>query len=161
MSVGATTVRPDAHGKVTGAARYPGDIDVPEALHVKVVFSNEPHARMVSMSTTRALGVDGVVEIVTAADIPVNEYGLTMFDQPVLIGVDGTGRSPVPSDVSRWEADHVAVVIAETEAAALEGAKTLDIVWEQLPIVPDLDAADAQDAEEAETRDEKHFGSDE
>jgi CO/xanthine dehydrogenase Mo-binding subunit len=146
VSVGATTIKPDAHGKVTGAARYPGDIDVPEALHVKVVFSNEPHARMVSMSTTRALGVDGVVDIVTAADIPVNEYGLTMFDQPVLIGVDGTGRSHVPSDVSRWEADHVAVIIAETEAAALEGARALDIVWEQLPVVPDLDAADAKGA---------------
>ncbi|MFV2000876.1 MAG: xanthine dehydrogenase family protein molybdopterin-binding subunit, partial [Acidimicrobiia bacterium] len=79
------------------------------------------------------------------ADIPMNEYGLTMFDQPVLIGIDGTGHSNVPSDVSRWEADHVAVVVAETDAAALEGARAIAIEWEQLPLVPDIMSADATD----------------
>lgn len=146
MTVGTTVIKPDARAKVTGATRYPGDIDVPNALQVKAVFSNEPHARMVSMNVDRALAVDGVIEIVTAADIPMNEYGLTLFDQPVLIGVDGTGRSGIPSDVSRWEADQVAVVVAETEAAALAGAQALDIEWEQLAIVSDIAAADADDA---------------
>ena len=53
-----------------------------------------------------------VVTVVTAADVPVNEYGLTLFDQPVFIGLDDTGRSSVPCDVSRWEADHLVVVVA-------------------------------------------------
>ena len=147
MTIGRTVIKEDAAAKVTGKARYPGDIDLPDSLAAKVVFSNEPHARMVSMDTSTAFAIDGVVEVVTAGDIPVNEYGLTMFDQPVLIGVDGTGRSPVPSDVSRWEADQIAVVIAETEEAALVGAAALEIVWERLPIVPDIAAADAQGAE--------------
>jgi len=147
VTIGRTVIKEDAVAKVTGNARYPGDIILPDSLAVKVVFSNEPHARMVSMDTSTAFAVDGVVEVVTAADIPMNEYGLTMFDQPVLIGIDGTGRSPVPSDVSRWEADQVAVVIAETEEAALAGAAALEIVWERLPIVPDLAEADAQGAE--------------
>ncbi|MEN8238761.1 MAG: molybdopterin cofactor-binding domain-containing protein [Actinomycetota bacterium] len=146
MTVGTNVAKRDAWDKVTGAARYPGDIPVPGGLTVKVVFSNEPHARMVSMSTQAALATEGVIDIVTAADIPMNEYGLTMFDQPVLIGVDGTGRSPVPSDVSRWEADSVAVVIAETAEAALAGAGALEIVWEQLPLMPDLATADAPGA---------------
>ena len=70
------------------------------------------------MDVTAARAVDGVIGIFTAADVPVNEYGLTMFDQPVMIGVGSTGRSPVPSDVSRWEADQIAVVVAESAAAA-------------------------------------------
>ncbi|VAW00123.1 hypothetical protein MNBD_ACTINO01-130, partial [hydrothermal vent metagenome] len=115
MTIGRTVIKEDAVAKVTGSARYPGDIILQDSLVVKVVFSNEPHARMLSMDTSATLDVDGVVEVVTAADIPMNEYGLTMFDQPVLIGVDGTGRSDVPTDVSRWEADQVAIVIAETE----------------------------------------------
>lgn len=145
MSVGTTPVRRDAYGKVTGEALYPGDIEATDTLHAKVVFSNEPHARMLSMDISASLTIEGVVEVVTAADIPVNEYGLTMFDQPVLIGVDATGRSNVPSDVSRWEADHVAVVIAETEVAALAGAQALDITWETLPMAPDISAADRGD----------------
>jgi len=146
MTVGTSVIKQDAWAKVTGAARYPGDIPVPDALVVKVVFSNEPHARMISMNTQRVLDTDGVVDIVTAADIPMNEYGLTIFDQPVLIGINGTGTSPVPSDVSRWEADAVLVVIAESEEAALAGAEALDIIWEQLPLMPDITTADAPDA---------------
>ncbi len=142
MSIGTAAIRRDAHDKVTGTAIYPGDIEATNTLHAKVVFSNEPHARMLSMDTSPACAIEGVVDVITAADIPVNEYGLTMFDQPVLIGIDGTDRSGVPSDVSRWEADHVAVVVAETEDAALAGAHALEIAWERLPIAPDISAAD-------------------
>ncbi|MFV2001047.1 MAG: xanthine dehydrogenase family protein molybdopterin-binding subunit, partial [Acidimicrobiia bacterium] len=145
MSVGTNAIKRDAHDKTAGITRYPGDLAATDALVAKVVFSNEPHARMISMDVASAMSVDGVVDVVTAADIPMNEYGLTMFDQPVLIGVDGTGRSKVPSEVSRWEADHVAVVIAESDDAALEGAKAITIVWEQLPLVPDITTADATD----------------
>jgi len=143
MTVGASPIRSDAEAKVTGAARYPADRAPTNALVGHVVFSNEPHARMMAMSTTAAEAIDGVVTIVTAADVPVNEYGLTMFDQPVLVGLNATGRTAVASDVSRWEADKVAVIIAETTDAAHAAAAALDITWEHLPIVSDLDAARA------------------
>ncbi|GMQ94051.1 MAG: selenium-dependent xanthine dehydrogenase [Acidimicrobiia bacterium] len=142
MSIGTTVVKRDASAKVQGTAIYPSDIDMVDTLSAKVVFTGEPHARMVSMDVSDAFATAGVVEVVTAADIPLNEYGLTKFDQPVLIGVDATGVSTVPSDVSRWEADHVAVVVAETDAAALAGAKALDITWEALPLAPDITTAD-------------------
>ena len=141
MSLGISIVRDDARAKVTGAARYPGDRVGPDLLHAVVVFSGRPHARMVSMDVRPAFAVPGVVEVVTAGDIPVNEYGLTMFDQPVLVGVDGTGRARVASDVSRWEADQIAVVVAETPEAAAAGAVALDVDWEDLPVVADLEAA--------------------
>lgn len=141
MSIGTSPLKRDARDKVLGTALYPDDLEADNALHAKVVFSNEPHARMLSMDAAQTLAVPGVIEIVTAADIPLNEYGLTMFDQPVLIGIDANGRSPVPSDISRWEADQVAVVIAETAEAALAGARALKVDWERLPLAPDIDSA--------------------
>lgn len=141
MSVGQPALRPDAPAKVSGAARYPADQVPADALHAFLVFSNQPHARLLSLDTSDAESVDGVVLIVTAADVPVNEYGLTLFDQPVLIGVTSTGRSNVPCDISRWEADQIAVVVAETADAARAGGAALVAEWEELPLAPDLMAA--------------------
>jgi CO/xanthine dehydrogenase Mo-binding subunit len=146
MSIGVSRHRVDARDKVTGAAHYPADIHHPDALCAFVVFTNQPHARLVSLDVSATLATPRVVDVVTAADIPVNEYGLTMHDQPVLIGVDHTGRSPVPCDVSRWEADHLALVIAETGEAARAGAEALRAEWERLPILGDIDAALDPDA---------------
>lgn len=139
--VGQGVPRADAIDKVTGAAQYSGDRVADNALFAHIVFSNEPHARMLSMDTSVAEKADGVVAVITAADVPVNEYGLTMFDQPVLIGIGHTGRSDVDATVSRWEADKVAVIVAETAAAAAAAALLIKIEWEQLPMVADIEAA--------------------
>ncbi|MGH9139382.1 MAG: xanthine dehydrogenase family protein molybdopterin-binding subunit, partial [Acidimicrobiales bacterium] len=132
VSVGAATVRVDARGKVTGEAMYPGDLCPPRALHAKIVFTDQPHARLRSLDVDGARPADGVVAVFTAADVPVNEYGLVVFDQPVFVPVGG---------VSRWEADHLAVVVAETPEAAAAGASLVLPGWEPLPIVDDLDVA--------------------
>ncbi len=146
MSVGDSPLRHDAAAKADGSAVYAGDAVPVGALHAKAVFSGKAHARMVSMSTAPAEAVRGVVAVLTAADVPVNEYGLTKFDQPVLIGLNDSGAAPTPSDVSRWEADHVAIIVAETAAAAHAGAAALEIEWEDLSIVADIDEALATDA---------------
>ena len=127
--------RIDAVGKVTGATLYPGDITPPNLLHGKVLFSQQAHARMVAIDTSRAEAVPGVVAILTAKDVPVNEYGLIMPDQPVLIGL---GSNKPHSDVSRWEGDQVAVIIAETELAASQARDLIEIEWAPLPVVGDI-----------------------
>ena len=141
MAIGESHYKIDAEGKVTGAALYPGDIQRADWLHAKVVFSDQPHGRMVRLDLAEAQALDGVVAIFTSADIPVNEYGLTMFDQPVLIGIEHTGRSDVPCDVSRWEADQIAVVVAESAEIAQRAAEKIIVEWEQLPILDTIDAA--------------------
>lgn len=146
MSVGDQPLRIDAVAKVTGDAAYPGDRIPHDALHALVVFTNQPHARLLSLDTTAASAAPGVVAIYGAADVPVNEYGLTMFDQPVFIGTHTTGRSAVPADVSRWEADHLCVVVAETPQMATDAAALIEATWEQLPVVADIDQALAPDA---------------
>lgn len=144
-AVGQSAPRSDAHDKVTGAAEYAGDRVPTGSLFAQVVFSNEPHARMVSIDTGAAEAADGVVAVLTAADVPVNEYGLTMFDQPVMVGPEHTGRSSVDASVSRWEADKVAIVVAETADLAAAAAALIEIEWEQLPVVPDIETAESDE----------------
>ncbi len=146
MSIGQSPVRQDAAPKADGSIQYAGDAVPDNALHAVIVFSGRPHARMVSMSTDAARAIAGVVDVITAADVPVNEYGLTMLDQPALVGVDHTGVAAVDGAISRWEADQIAVVIGESRAAAGAGAAALDVDWEDLPILGTIDDALAPDA---------------
>ncbi len=145
MSVGSASRRVDAEGKVRGATTYSADLAPDTALRAHVVFSNQPHAKMVSFDASAVESAEGVVAVVTAADVPVNEYGLTMNDQPVLLGLDHTGRSAVDPTVSRWEADKVAVIIAETAAQAKTAADQLKITWEPLPIIDSIESALSDD----------------
>ncbi|MDH3293990.1 MAG: xanthine dehydrogenase family protein molybdopterin-binding subunit [Acidimicrobiia bacterium] len=146
MTVGTRHARVDGYSKVTGAAQFPADRAPADALVAKVVFTNQPHARLARLDVRGAEAVPGVVAVFTGADVPVNEYGLTMFDQPVFISLDHTGRSQVPCEVSRWEADHLALVVAETLEAAEAGAAAVEAEWDPLPIVADIDQALAPDA---------------
>jgi len=143
--VGHDGVRFDAHSKVTGDAQYPADAAPANALHAAVVFTAHPHARLLELDVSTALNAEGVVAVLTADDVPVNEYGLTKSDQPVLIGPHQNARTKVPSDVSRWEADHLAVVVAESDAQAREAATLIEAHWEQLPIIDTIDKARADE----------------
>ena len=113
--------RLDGPDKVTGAARFPADLVRSDFLHALIVFTDQPHARLVKLDVAAALATPGVVDVLTADDIPVNEYGLVYRDQPVLIGL-GNELTAVAENVSRWEADQLCVVVAESREAAREGA---------------------------------------
>ena len=130
--------RIDANGKVDGAAQYPGDLTPDNLLYGKVLFSHQPHAQMIAMDLSAAEAVPGVVAIFTAKDVPVNEYGLILPDQPVLVGL---GSDKPFSDVSLWEGDQVAIVVAETETAASQARDLIKIEWEQLPLITDMEEA--------------------
>jgi len=132
-AVGSTYPREDALPKVTGAAAYPGDIDLPGQAWLKVLFADVPHAEIHAIDTAAAEAAPGVIAVLTAKDVPVNEYGLAMFDQPVLCG---PGSTPQAARV-RWEADHVALVVAETEAEAEAAAKLIKLDYTELPLVTD------------------------
>jgi CO/xanthine dehydrogenase Mo-binding subunit len=127
--------RPDALGKVTGAARYPADLVQPGMRHLQVVFAHRPHARIRALDTSAALAVPGVVAVLTAADVPYNAFGLIDADQPALCG-----------EVVRFEGDKVALVVAETKEAAVAGAQQVTVEYEDLPAVTDPRAALASGA---------------
>ncbi|MDQ5853212.1 MAG: molybdopterin-dependent oxidoreductase, partial [Chloroflexota bacterium] len=133
--IGASIQRPDALGKVTGTATYPGDLVRPGMLHLKVVFAQRPHARILSIDTAAALAHPGVIVVLTANDVPYNAFGLIDADQPVLCG-----------SMVRFVGDKVALVAAESEAAAAEGAALVSVTYDDLPVVADPRAALRPDA---------------
>jgi CO/xanthine dehydrogenase Mo-binding subunit len=160
-SIGQSSPRVDARDKVTGGTLFSGDLSMPGMLHMKMLFAERPHARIKSVKTAAAESAPGVVAVFTSKDVPVNEYGLQWQDQPVLCGPNaltpdpspkyGRGEStltptPLPStgegqkvatDIVRFEGDQVAAVVAETEAAAAEAVKLIEVEYEDLPLVSD------------------------
>ena len=134
-AIGESLPRPDALGKVTGAAGYPGDLVRSGMLQLKVVFAERPHARILALDTSAALAHPGVVAVLTAADVPYNAFGLIDHDQPVLCG-----------EKVRFVGDKVALVVAESKRAAAAAARLVRVTYDDLPAVTDPRAALAPDA---------------
>jgi len=132
--VGESVIRVDAVGKVTGETLYPGDINLPNQAYMKILFANRPHAVIKTLNTSKAEKYPGVIAVFTAKDVPNNEYGLIMPDQPVLCGPGST--KPYAERV-RFIGDQVALVIAETEQIAAEALSLVEIEYEDLPVVTD------------------------
>jgi len=124
--IGASAPRIDAWDKVLGAAGYPGDLHMAGALHGAVVFSERAHARLLGIDTSAARAVPGVVAVFTHADVPCNQFGINVHDQPVL--AEGKVRSV---------GDPVALVYAETEQAARAARKLVTVTYDDLPGVFD------------------------
>jgi len=137
-TVGKSLNRLDAVGKVTGKTLYPGDRSFAEELWLKVLFAHRPHARVINIDTAPALKLPGVIAVLTAQDVPVNQYGLQVPDQPVLCG-PGSGKKG--GDVVRFVGDNVAVVIAETEEIADQARALIAVEYEDLPLVDDPEFA--------------------
>ena len=149
-TIGQSVTRIDARDKVTGAALYSGDLVRPDMLYMKTLFAGHPHARVVHIDTAQALALPGVVAVYTAADVPVNEYGLQWKDQPVLCGpalhapisAPETGAPGAAwTEIVRFEGDQVAAIVAETEAIAAKARDLVLVEYEDLPAVYDAETA--------------------
>jgi len=132
--VGHSLTRIDATAKVTGEAYYPGDFNMPNQAYMKILFANRPHAIIKRIDISEALAMDGVLAVFTAEDVPVNEYGLIMPDQPVLCG---PGSSKAYAERVRFIGDQVALVVAETEEIAAKALNLIRVDYEDLPVVTD------------------------
>jgi CO/xanthine dehydrogenase Mo-binding subunit len=127
--VGVPRPRIDAPDKVTGATRYAADGYVHGLLHARPVLSTESHARIRSVRRERALEVPGVVAVLVAADLPI-----TSTDS------DRTAE-PLAREEVVFAGQPVAIVVAETEAAAEDGAEAVEVDYEPLPAVLDVEEA--------------------
>ena len=136
--IGKSVSRVDALGKVTGEAMFPGDIDMPHQAYMKILFAGRPHAIIHRLDTSAAESVPGVLGVFTAKDVPVNEYGLILNDQPVLCG---PGSSKPHAERVRFVGDQLAVVVAESEEIAAEATQLIEVEFEDLPIVTDPEQA--------------------
>lgn len=136
--IGKPAARVDAQSKVTGKALFPGDLNMPGMLHMKILFAERPHARILQLDTSKAETYPGVTAVFTARDVPVNEYGLQQPDQPVLCG---PGSDKPGADTVRFVGDQIALVVAETEQAAAAARDLIEVEFEDLPVVTDPLAA--------------------
>ena len=141
--IGQSIKRVDVKDKATGQALYPGDFNLPNQVYMKILFADRPHAIVKTIDVSVAQEMEGVLAIITAKDVPVNEYGLIMPDQPVLCG---PGSSKPYADRVRFVGDQVALVIAETEKIAEQAVKQIKVAYEDLPVVDSIDAALAEGA---------------
>jgi aerobic-type carbon monoxide dehydrogenase small subunit (CoxS/CutS family) len=136
--IGGDATRADSIDKVTGRAKFVEDVRMPGVLHLKVVRSPHHHARLLGLDTERAQGLAGVVQVLTAADIP-GENGLGDYsrDEPIL--------TPVGETV-KMKGAPVALVVASSLERAQAGAEAVEAVYEPLPHVFEVEEALADDA---------------
>ncbi len=138
MSVGLSIPRIDGRAKVTGSAPYPGDLSLPGMAHAKVLFARRPHARVRAIDIAEASRVPGVLGIFTGADIPNNEYGLVLFDAPVM--VDPAGTKPFDGIV-RHVGEKIALIVAETERITEHARSLIRVDYQDLPVIDSIEAA--------------------
>jgi len=132
--VGKSVTRVDALGKVTGEALYPGDINKLNQTYMKILFAGRPHAIIEKIDTTQAEKLPGVIAVFTAKDVPNNEYGLIVPDQPVLCG---PGSNKAFGDRVRFVGDQVALVVAETSEIAARARDLIEVQYQDLEVVTD------------------------
>lgn len=119
--------RIDAAGKANGTTRYMSDLSFPGMLYASFVRSRYPHALIRSVDTSRARSLEGVVAVLTAADVTgFNGFGIVDPDMPVICG-----------DKVRYVGDTVALVAATTQRIAEQAAGLVDVDYEVLPVVDD------------------------
>ncbi len=141
-SILGTTVRRVEDPKlVRGESTYVGNLALPGALRAAFVRSPFAHARILGIDAGQACASPGVVAVYTAGDLNLPaHHGLLMVNA-------GTPRPPLATDRVRFVGEAVAMVVAESEAAAVDAIELVDVDYEELPVAVDMEDALAAGAE--------------
>ncbi len=123
--IGTSANRVDGVDKVTGRAKFTGDMTVPGMLTGKFLRSPYAHARILSISTSEADAVPGVVTVLTAADLT----GL----HPYLRGEKRKDHPILAMERALFAGQPVAAVAAVDELAAQEAVGKIHVEYEELP----------------------------
>ena len=131
--VGHSVPRVDGIEKVTGKAKFLGDLMVPGMLYGKILRSSYPHARILSIDTSKAEALPGVVAVLTAADLGEN---VPTYN----------GRPVIAANKVRYVGEPVAALAAADLAMAEEAMSLVDVQYEEMAPVIGIDAARANGA---------------
>jgi carbon-monoxide dehydrogenase large subunit len=144
--VGAPIPRKEDAKFLTGQARYVENLSAPGMLHLAVVRSPHAHAAISSVDLSAALAADGVVAAFSAADLAEEWGGALPCAWPVTEDIKIPEHFPLAADRARYAGDGVAVVLAESRAAAKDAAALVEVDYEPLPAVTDVAEAAADGA---------------
>jgi CO/xanthine dehydrogenase Mo-binding subunit len=131
--VGHSIPRVDGVEKVTGKAKFTGDLRIPGMLHGKILRSPYPHARIKNIDASRAEALPGIAAILTAKDISDTKPYYS-------------GRPVIAIDKVRYIGEPVAAVAAVDQRAADDALSLIQVEYEELPAAVGLDAALAEGA---------------
>ncbi|MCB2072091.1 MAG: xanthine dehydrogenase family protein molybdopterin-binding subunit [Novosphingobium sp.] len=143
--VGTRPVRPDGVEKVTGKALYGPDFVAPNMLHGAILRSPHAHARIKSIDLRKAEALPGVKAIVTGADFPTLE-SLIMAVGESSSDIVHISRNCMAYDKVLYDGHAVAAVAATSGAIARQAIKLIDVEYEVLPHVLDIEEALRADA---------------
>jgi len=130
--IGAELPMPDAVDRVVGTIRFTVDHAVEGMAHGRLVRSHYPHAEIISVHAEEALGMPGVLAVLTGDDlsqspeVPNPRFGLARRDQ-----------APLAIGKVRYAGDPVVLVVADTDANARRAAESVMVDYEELPYVVD------------------------
>ncbi len=135
--VGTSVPRYDAPDKVTGRAVYTADMRLPGMLHGKILTSRVAHGLIRRIDTSKARALEGVLDVLTGADVPDTRYGVSpaRYDEHILA-----------KERVRYVGDEVAAVVAVDEETAERAIRLIDVEYEELPAVFDPEEALADGA---------------
>ena len=134
--IGTRPNRPDGLDKVTGRAKYGADFNAPNMLHAAVLRSPHAHARINKIDTSKAEALSGVKAIVTRADFPTGLKGENFYLQ----------ENTIAGDRVLYDGHAVATVAATSALIAKDAIKLIEVDYEILPHVTDVDEAMKPDA---------------
>jgi aerobic carbon-monoxide dehydrogenase large subunit len=138
--IGRSVPRPNAARLVEGRGRYVDDVVLPRMLHVAFVRSPHAHARIRRIDLAAAKAVKGVRRVFTGTDLEgVCTPWIAVLAH--LKGLKSAPQHPIALQRATWTGEAVAAVVAETRKAAEDGAALVDVDYEMLPAVVDMETA--------------------
>jgi CO/xanthine dehydrogenase Mo-binding subunit len=143
--VGTRPIRPDGVPKVTGRALYGADLKLPGMLYGKILRSPHAHARIKSIDTSAAEALPGVKAVMTAADLPEQKFDY-IGPERVAVNFWHVTRNVLAREKVLYEGHAIAAVAAISSSIAEHAAALINVDYEVLPHVIDVDEAMAPDA---------------
>ena len=140
MEVGKSIARVDAFDKVTGRTKYTDDLCDAGAYVAKILHSTIAHGKVLSIDTSEAEKIEGVVKIVTCFDLGQYRNYFPTAGHPWSTDVshqDVADRLLLTNEV-KFYGDDVAAVIAENEVAANQALRAIKVEYEEYPVVTDV-----------------------
>ena len=142
--IGLALKRKEDDPLLRGSGTYVDNIDLPGTVVMAVVRSPYAHARIASIDTTAALASEGVVAVFTGADLRDDWKAAMPCAWPVTEDMKSPEHFPLAVAEAHYQGDGVAVVIADTRAHAVDAAELVEVDYEPLDVIVDVEAA-AQD----------------
>lgn len=141
MVVGKSVTRIDAFDKVTGRTKYTDDLCDKNAYIARILHSTIAHGKVLSVDTSEAEKIEGVVKIVTCFDVPKIYFPTAGHPWSTDVSHQDVADRLLLTDTVRFYGDDVAAVVAQNEVAAAQALRAIKVEYEEYPFVLDVQEA--------------------